>query len=118
MNTNFYVQWHFDGTDKERKAYLKKERMYQQEFVEAHNTFCNLVNNGVINALNAKWDELHPGVGGDNDKYMAFMQYGYQIAIKMAGLKAKHITFDIGEEAELIGHLATGGIMYFTLKPC
>ena len=112
----YKVIWHFNGGVKETSDYGKKASMYQKEFVQAHNAFCEIANNGLTDALNKKWDELHPEKDYDNDRYVAFIRCGYQAAIECCGLQTKHMTYSIDEEAQLLGHPETGGDLFITLK--
>ena len=115
MNFEYLVAWHFDGNEQEKAAYNKKARMYQKEHLKAHNKFCNIVNNGVTDSLNAEWQKMHPGPVEDEDRYMAFIAKGYSIGISRKGLKTRHMTFSIGADGQLVGHPKTGGCLYFTL---
>ena len=113
----FTVNWHFHGTKEEECSYLQKANMYQEEFFKAYNKFCDITNGGLIDALNKEWDKVHPGeyCNSNNDRYINFMAHGFRLAVLRKGLRTKHITFDIGNEAELIGHLDCGGTLFFTL---
>lgn len=114
----FYVEWHFEGNAEEKKEYDRKASMYQNEYTKAYNRFCDVSNNGLIDELNKAWDGLHPGVNGEDPRYMKFVQIGYNAAIRAMKLESKHMTYSAGNECQFIGHLKTGGILYFTLKPC
>lgn len=115
VGLEFTVSWHFYGTEEEHSSYLQKANMYQEEFFKAYNKFCDITNGGLIDALNKEWDKLHPGEDCNNDRYTNFMAHGFRLAILRKGLRTKHISFDIGNEAELIGYLDSGGTLFFTL---
>lgn len=116
MNTTqLKVKFLFEGNNLEEREYLKKAAMYHEEYMEAYNGFCSVANNGLIDALNKKWDEIHPGEY-DNEDYEHFFVLAYNIAVKRMGLHTKHIpSFEVGSDLQVIGNLQTGGKLTFYL---
>ena len=112
----FEVIWHYEGNSWWK--YKSQEKTYQEEYTDIYNKFCDVTNNGLIDALNSEWDKLHPGPDNcNNDAYMAFMATGYQKAVDRLRLKSSHIpSFKVGPDANLIGCLDCGGDLYFTLR--